>query len=95
MQKGIVISNISDLYKVEVNNEVYDCNARGKFKAGEMSPVAGDIVEIEITDEAKRAGVINKIEEKSKNKIKIEKAKKYEFSFGKITMMCVFTCCKF
>ncbi len=64
MQKGIVISNISDLYKVEVNNEVYDCNARGKFKAGEMSPVAGDIVEIEITDEAKRAGVINKIEER-------------------------------
>ena len=73
MQKGIVISNISDLYKVEVNNEVYDCNARGKFKAGEMSPVAGDIVEIEITDETKRAGVINKIEER-KNYLKIPEA---------------------
>ena len=32
MQKGIVTSNISDLYKVETNNIVYNCNARGKFK---------------------------------------------------------------
>lgn len=69
IEKGIVISNISDLYKVEVNNIVYDCNARGKFKAGEISPVAGDLVEIDITDEAKKAGVIEKIQER-KNYIK-------------------------
>lgn len=69
IENGIVISNISDLYKVEVNNIVYDCNARGKFKAGEISPVAGDLVEIDITDEAKKAGVIEKIQER-KNYIK-------------------------
>lgn len=69
IEKGIVISNISDLYKVEVNNIVYDCNARGKFKADETSPVAGDIVEIEITDEEKCAGIIEKIIER-KNYIK-------------------------
>ena len=61
MQNGIVISNISDLYKVESNNLIYNCNARGKFKAGEISPVAGDKVEIDVTDEEKKTGVIEKI----------------------------------
>ena len=69
MQKGIILSNISDLYKVESNNIIYDCNARGKFKNNETSPVSGDLVEIEITDEAKKAGVINKIEDR-KNYLK-------------------------
>lgn len=61
MQKGIVISNISNLYKVEVNGKIYDCNARGKFKNNQISPVAGDLVELEIIDEMKNTGVINKI----------------------------------
>ena len=69
MQKGIVTSNISDLYKVENNNIIYNCNARGKFKAGDISPVAGDLVEIDITDEDKKVGVIEKILER-KNYIK-------------------------
>lgn len=69
MQKGIVTSNISDLYKVETNNITYNCNARGKFKAGDISPVAGDLVEIDITDEDKKVGVIEKILER-KNYIK-------------------------
>lgn len=64
MQKGIIISNISNLYKVEVNGIIYDCNARGKFKNNEISPVAGDFVEIEIIDEEKKTGIINKIEER-------------------------------
>ena len=64
MQKGIIISNISNLYKVEVNGKIYDCNARGKFKNNEISPVAGDFVEIEIIEEEKKAGIINKIEER-------------------------------
>lgn len=76
LYKGIVISNISDLYKIEIERgtkeeegKIYNCNARGKFKAGETSPVAGDIVEIEITDEEKCAGIIEKIIER-KNYIK-------------------------
>ena len=64
MPKGIVLSNISDLYKVEVNNRIFDCRARGKFKNNEISPVSGDFVEIEITDETKFEGVIIKIEER-------------------------------
>ena len=69
MQKGIILSNISDLYKVESNNIIYACKARGKFKNNETSPVAGDLVEIEVTDEAKKVGVINKIQDR-KNYIK-------------------------
>ena len=64
MQKGIVISNISNLYKVETNEKIYDCNARGKFKNDDISPVAGDFVEIEIMDEEKKIGVINKIDDR-------------------------------
>src|SRR5699024_8433338 len=55
------LSNKSNLYKVELNNEVYDCMARGKIKSEDVSPVAGDVVEFEITDCEKKAGVINKI----------------------------------
>ncbi len=69
MLKGIVLSNISNLYKVEANNIVYDCNARGIFKNNEISPVSGDLVEIDITDEEKKVGVITKIEER-KNYLK-------------------------
>lgn len=65
MLKGIVISNISNLYNVEAENEkIYSCNARGKFKNDEISPVAGDKVEIDIVDEEKSTGVINEIEKR-------------------------------
>ena len=61
MLEGVVLSNKSNLYKVEVDNEIYDCMARGKIKSEDLSPVAGDKVEFEITDYEKKAGVINKI----------------------------------
>ena len=64
MLKGIVVSNISNLYNVEIEEEVYSCNARGKFKNEEISPVAGDYVEIEVVDETKKTGVITKISER-------------------------------
>lgn len=66
MQKGIIISNISNLYHVELENgKIYKCNARGKLKSDETSPVAGDYVEIEIVDEEKLIGVINIIKERT------------------------------
>lgn len=64
MLKGIVLSNISNLYKVEANEKIYDCNARGNLKNNEISPVSGDFVEIEIIDEEKKTGVITKIKER-------------------------------
>ena len=66
MPKGIIISNISNLYNVETeDNKIYKCNARGKFKNSEISPIAGDYVEIDIVDEAKATGVINEIKERN------------------------------
>lgn len=66
MQKGVIISNISDLYHVEAEyNKIYTCNARGKFKNNEISPVAGDRVKFEVTDEEKSLGVINEIHDRT------------------------------
>lgn len=61
MLNGIILSNKSNLYKVEVNAQEYNCTARGKIKNNDLSPVAGDFVEFEITDSEKNVGVINKI----------------------------------
>lgn len=69
MLKGIVVSNKSNLYKVEVNNKIYDCFARGKIKNIDISPVAGDIVAIKLQNEEENNGVIEEIAER-KNYIK-------------------------
>lgn len=69
MLKGIVVSNISNLYKVEANNKIYDCSARGKIKNIDISPVAGDIVTIELQIKEENNGVIEEISER-KNYIK-------------------------
>ena len=61
--QGLIIGNISNLYKVKCNSEVYEAVARGKFKKDdELKPVVGDMVEIDVI-EAKNA-VINKILER-------------------------------
>ena len=44
MSKGLIISNISNLYQVKVENEVIECMARGKLKKTDITPVVGDIV---------------------------------------------------
>ena len=61
--QGKIIENISNLYKVEVNKEIYEATARGKFKKDEISPVVGDNVEIQVINEQEKKAVINKIEE--------------------------------
>ncbi|MBO5004853.1 MAG: ribosome small subunit-dependent GTPase A [Clostridia bacterium] len=69
MSKGIIINNISNMYQVEIDNKIINCNARGKLKKEAMIPVVGDIVEIEVIDEEKLLGIINNIENR-KNYIK-------------------------
>lgn len=39
----------------------YEATARGRFKKEEISPVVGDFVELEITEEEKKTAVIDKI----------------------------------
>ena len=63
--QGIIIENISNLYRVEAENKgIYEASARGKFKNQEITPVVGDKVEIEIIDKENKKAVINKIEER-------------------------------
>lgn len=62
--QGIIIGNIADLYKIKVKEKIYEAVARGKFKKEEITPVVGDKVDIEITDEEKRKAVIEKIKER-------------------------------
>ena len=41
---------------MQVGNRVIECNARGKFKQSEISPVVGDFVEIEFLQNEERKG---------------------------------------
>ena len=48
--QGLIIENISNLYKIKIDNKIYEANARGKLKKEEITPVVGDKVEIQILD---------------------------------------------
>lgn len=60
--QGLIIENISNLYKIKTKNGIYEANARGKFKKEEITPVVGDKVEIQILDEENKKAVVEKIE---------------------------------
>lgn len=61
--QGLIVGNISNLYKIKCEDEVYEAVARGKFKKeDELRPVVGDRVEIEVV--AGKDAVINKILER-------------------------------
>ena len=62
--QGLIIENISNLYKIKQSNKIYEATARGKFKKDEITPVVGDKVEFEILDEENKKAVITKIEER-------------------------------
>lgn len=59
--QGTIINNISNQYIVETKEEIIKCSARGKLKQEEITPVVGDIVEIEVINEDTKEGIINKI----------------------------------
>ena len=59
--QGIIIENISNLYRIKAQEKIYEANARGKLRKEEIVPVVGDKVEIEIIDEEKNKAVIEKI----------------------------------
>lgn len=67
--KGIIVGNISNSYKIESSGKTYTATARGKFKNQDITPLVGDEVEIEVTDEVKEIAVIEEILPR-KNEIK-------------------------
>ncbi len=58
--QGLIISNITNIYNIKVENKIYEGSARGKFKLT-TSPVVGDKVEIEVLDEENKKAIINEI----------------------------------
>lgn len=61
MIKGLIIDNISNIYKVIVEDNVIECKPIGKLKQQELSPVVGDYVEIEMLENEYKKGMITKI----------------------------------
>ncbi len=59
--QGIIIENIANLYKIKADENIYEANARGKFKKEDIVPIVGDKVEIEILDKENKKAVINEI----------------------------------
>ena len=63
--QGLIIENISNLYKIKTKKGIYEANARGKFKKEEIIPVVGDKVEIQILDEENKKAVIEEIQKRT------------------------------
>ncbi len=59
--QGLIIENISNLYKVKSGENIYTTTARGKFKKEDISPIVGDLVEITEVNEEKKEAVIDEI----------------------------------
>lgn len=62
MLEGRIISNISNLYQVELENRIVECVPRGKMKQSEISPVVGDYVEIEELENEDKGVICNILE---------------------------------
>lgn len=61
MKQGLIVENISNKYKIKTSKEIYICDARGKLKKGDIKPVVGDRVNIEVINEEEKLGVIEEI----------------------------------
>ena len=62
MPRGLIVKALSGFYYVKTESEIVSCRARGKFRLDGVSPLVGDYVEFDITDEGK--GFVTKIEER-------------------------------
>ncbi len=65
--EGIIVKALSGFYYVELEDNIYECKARGNFRKNGISPLVGDRVNITIIDE--KHGVIEQIL-KRKNELK-------------------------
>ena len=62
MKQGRIIKGIAGFYYVDVQGAgVYACKAKGIFRRQGLKPLVGDLVTIEVTDEADREGNVTEI----------------------------------
>ena len=62
--EGLIIENISNIYRIKINGKIYEAIARGKLKRDDINPVVGDNVECSVLDENKKMAVIEKIHQR-------------------------------
>ena len=46
--EGIIIKNISNDYVVKIDDCLYTCKPRGKFRQNKITPLVGDVVDIDV-----------------------------------------------
>ena len=51
VKQGKIIKGIAGFYYVLVEEQLYECKAKGVFRNKKMKPLVGDNVEIDIIDE--------------------------------------------
>ena len=49
--QGLIIENISNLYKIKSEDAFYNATARGKFKQEGVTPLVGDIVDFNLLED--------------------------------------------
>ncbi len=49
---GIIVKGVGGLYEVKSGQETHYCSARGKFRKAEISPLPGDLVQIELVPQS-------------------------------------------
>ncbi len=52
IKKGRIINIVSNIFYVEIENEVVQCTSRGIFKEKKEKPVVGDIVKVDINEKS-------------------------------------------
>ena len=65
--QGKIIGNISNIYKIKTEKNIYEAFARGKFKNEKIKPLVGDNVEIKLEENG--TAIIEKIMQRT-NEIK-------------------------
>ena len=51
-ETGIIIKGVGGLYEVKCGSETHYCSARGKFRRRDISPLPGDLAEIELIEQS-------------------------------------------
>jgi ribosome biogenesis GTPase len=59
--EGTIVKGIGGFYYVKVNDNIYECKARGKFRYNELTPMVGDKVDITVNNDK---GVIESIHDR-------------------------------
>ncbi|MBI5974566.1 ribosome small subunit-dependent GTPase A [Staphylococcus canis] len=67
MKTGRIIRSLSGVYRVDVEGTLYDAKARGLFRKKQITPIVGDIVDIDVETHA--SGYIHKIHDR-RNELK-------------------------